>query len=224
MAELFLVRHGQAAFGTDNYDCLSPLGERQSRWLGEYFAERNLGFDRVYSGTLQRQRATVDAIGEGLGVVLDAETKPDFDEYDFAALVTRYREVSGAAAPPAGDHTAFYRLLKRALLAWAAGELGGDLRESWRDFRGRTAQAINGIQRGSAKGERVLAVSSGGPISAMLGTVLDLADAQAIELNLQLYNTSVSRLFFNDQRMVLAGFNAVPHLDTPARLDAITYG
>ena len=31
MAELFLVRHAQAAFGTDDYDRLTELGHRQAR-------------------------------------------------------------------------------------------------------------------------------------------------------------------------------------------------
>jgi phosphohistidine phosphatase SixA len=47
MAELVLVRHAQASFGADDYDKLSDLGWRQSRWLGEYFAERGAAFDHV---------------------------------------------------------------------------------------------------------------------------------------------------------------------------------
>jgi broad specificity phosphatase PhoE len=50
MAELYLVRHGQASFGTDNYDELSPTGYTQSRWLGEHFAQSALEFDRVVIG------------------------------------------------------------------------------------------------------------------------------------------------------------------------------
>ena len=38
MANLFLVRHGQASFGADDYDRLSPTGHEQSRLLGEYLA------------------------------------------------------------------------------------------------------------------------------------------------------------------------------------------
>ena len=44
MAELVLIRHGQASFGADDYDKLSDMGWRQSRWLGEYFAERGVGY------------------------------------------------------------------------------------------------------------------------------------------------------------------------------------
>ena len=49
-----MVRHAQASFGTDDYDRLSELGHRQSRWLGEYLAERQLTFARVVTGTLRR--------------------------------------------------------------------------------------------------------------------------------------------------------------------------
>ncbi len=34
MGTLYLVRHGQASFGSDDYDRLSPLGQRQSQRLG----------------------------------------------------------------------------------------------------------------------------------------------------------------------------------------------
>ena len=67
MALLFLVRHGQASFGTAHYDRLSDLGRQQSRWLGEYFAERGLRFKRVVAGTLQRQQDTASEILTGMG-------------------------------------------------------------------------------------------------------------------------------------------------------------
>ena len=39
MAELMVVRHAQASFGTDNYDKLSELGHRQSAVLGAYLKD-----------------------------------------------------------------------------------------------------------------------------------------------------------------------------------------
>jgi len=50
VAELYLVRHAQASFHSADYDCLSALGERQSRWLGEYFASRDIRFDVLVTG------------------------------------------------------------------------------------------------------------------------------------------------------------------------------
>ena len=66
MAELLLVRHAQASFHAADYDCLSPLGEQQSRWLGEHFAARGITFDAVVTGTLRRHQQTLEGIRHGL--------------------------------------------------------------------------------------------------------------------------------------------------------------
>jgi len=38
MAELYLIRHGQASFGAEDYDQLSSLGKTQCELLGAFFA------------------------------------------------------------------------------------------------------------------------------------------------------------------------------------------
>ncbi|EPM78754.1 hypothetical protein A249_34210, partial [Pseudomonas syringae pv. actinidiae ICMP 18804] len=38
MGSIYLIRHGQASFGADDYDVLSPVGIRQSRVLGAHLA------------------------------------------------------------------------------------------------------------------------------------------------------------------------------------------
>jgi broad specificity phosphatase PhoE len=58
MATIYLIRHGQASFGTEDYDRLSALGTRQAEVLGEYLRDHGIAFDAVYSGDLQRQRET----------------------------------------------------------------------------------------------------------------------------------------------------------------------
>ena len=62
MAELYLIRHAQASFGTSDYDRLSPLGCRQAGALGEYFRDCAIHFDAVYSGELERQRKTAKIV------------------------------------------------------------------------------------------------------------------------------------------------------------------
>ncbi len=44
MASLYLIRHGQASFGSDNYDQLSPLGQRQADVSGRFFCDTKLHF------------------------------------------------------------------------------------------------------------------------------------------------------------------------------------
>ena len=41
MGTLYLVRHGQASFGADDYDVLSPAGHEQAVRLGEYWRGRH---------------------------------------------------------------------------------------------------------------------------------------------------------------------------------------
>jgi broad specificity phosphatase PhoE len=45
MGNIYLVRHGQASFGAENYDQLSTLGQQQSQRLGEYFAQKGIQFE-----------------------------------------------------------------------------------------------------------------------------------------------------------------------------------
>ena len=68
MSEIYFVRHGQASLGARNYDQLSPLGWEQARWLGEYFRDRGLEFDRVVIGDMRRHRETLEGISAGMGL------------------------------------------------------------------------------------------------------------------------------------------------------------
>ena len=62
MATIYLIRHGQASFGAENYDQLSALGQRQADVTGEYFSRIGVKFDRMYSGDLSRQRETCERV------------------------------------------------------------------------------------------------------------------------------------------------------------------
>ena len=68
MGTLYLVRHGQASFGADDYDVLSAMGHQQSVRLGEYFQHRGVTFDAALTGTLNRQIQTLAGICQGMGV------------------------------------------------------------------------------------------------------------------------------------------------------------
>lgn len=62
MGTLYLVRHGQASFGADDYDQLSDLGRRQSVRLGVVAkllrALPNALFDKLLAGRLRKRRQT----------------------------------------------------------------------------------------------------------------------------------------------------------------------
>lgn len=221
MAELYLVRHGQASYGSDDYDRLSDLGWRQSRWLGEYFAERGIAFDRIVRGTLRRHAETLEGIGEGLGAAPAFDADAGLNEYDSLSLLrARYGELEGRQQ--GADRRAHFRMLREALYAWAEGALEGDAHETFDAFRARVLGALGAVRSARAS-ERILVVSSGGPISTMLGEVLGLAPRRIMDLNLQLRNASISEFRFNERAIHCVSFNNIPHLDRPDRTEALTY-
>jgi len=219
MAELVLVRHGQASFGAENYDKLSELGWRQSRWLGEYFAERGIEFDRVVRGSLRRHAETLVGIAEGAGRPIDGVEDARLNEYDAHALLNAH--LKGEAKPQGGDRREHFRILREAMYAWTDGTLEGALHEPFADFRNRVLAALAAARAGRAK--RVLVVSSGGPISTVLAQVLGMPLRGVVDLNLQTRNTGITELQAGASRIHCVSFNNVPHLDRPDRAGALTY-
>jgi broad specificity phosphatase PhoE len=225
MSELFLVRHAQASFGTDDYDRLSDLGHRQANWLGEHFRQRELEFDRVICGDMVRHRETASGILLGMGrESAEFETDPAWNEFDFQAIVSAYLEEHREEMPAPGASLAtFSRILRAALLAWAEDRLRAALPERWEHFDNRVRAGLSGLTGKTEDGSRILLISSGGAISTALRQVLDAPPRTMVHMNLQLRNSSVSHLFFNSKNIHFSGFNHVPHLDRPDRAGAVTY-
>lgn len=223
MAELYLVRHGQASFGADNYDQLSSLGRQQGQLLGEYFAEREIAFDHVLLGTMHRHRQTAEAICQGASEGASFTEHRGLNEYDFVALMNslgeEHHELKLLAKKGMKD---FYRALRQVLALWMEDRLKGPIPETWSEFQQRVAAARKHIQ--GLKGQRILAVSSGGVIAAMAQQTLGAPHAAVIALNMQINNCSFSRYFFNAESFHLATFNSIPYFDRADRSNFITYG
>jgi broad specificity phosphatase PhoE len=224
MAELYLVRHGQASFGAENYDELSPSGRTQSLWLGEYFAQAKVRFDRVVIGTMQRHRQTADGILSAMGdPQVEIAQDAGLNEYDFQAL---FAALGDQGLPQGLSATSskkdFYKGLRHVLQLWADDRLPGVVPETWHQFHARVERARLAIQR--TGGKRVLVVSSGGPIAVTAQQVLQAPAATAIALNMQLRNSSICQYVFNDTAMSLVSFNSVPHLERAERHEFVTYG
>lgn len=230
MADLFLVRHAQASFGTDDYDRLSDLGFQQSRWLGEALKARELSFDRIAMGSLRRHRETAETMLEAMGIDAPIEVLPGLNEYESFGILGAFEAAASEPLPviEKGDRRAHFRRLRDAMTAWRRGELdahggGVDGFEPWSAFESRVENA-RATLCDIAKGERVLAVSSGGPISQIVATTLDASHRAAIEMNLQIKNTAISQFVFSrNGGFFLSGFNAAPHLERPDRASAVTY-
>ncbi|MDA0981505.1 MAG: histidine phosphatase family protein [Proteobacteria bacterium] len=218
MAELILVRHAQASFGAADYDKLSDLGWRQSRWLGEHFAERGARFDHVVRGTLRRHAETLAGMGEGMGRVLQAKEDARLNEYDSHALLHAHTGGNGFQGADRREH---FRALREAMYAWTDGTLAGSAHEPFAAFRARVLAALDAVRAG--KGERALVISSGGPISTILAEVLKMPARGVVDLNLQTRNTGITELRAGERAIQCVSFNNIPHLDRPDRAGALTY-
>jgi broad specificity phosphatase PhoE len=223
MATLYLVRHGQASFAAENYDCLSELGRRQSVWLGEYFNERGIVFARAVCGTLERQRQTARAILDTMGSALNAAEHPGWNEYSGEALYKAYLGDEWVRARAKGDVRAVYRTMKAALAAWSEDKLQGPLPETWSDFGKRISAAMRSACADLPHEANVLAATSGGAIGRAIADLLQAPARTAIELNLQFRNSGFCEIFFSPRSMRLVSFNCVPHLERGDRRHAITY-
>lgn len=223
MALLFLVRHGQASFGSAHYDQLSERGRQQARWLGEYFAGRGLNFKRVYAGTLSRQQDTAREILGAMGAdAAQVEIHAGLDEYHSAPIYHAHTHGADAVAHQQSDYLGYWRTFKAAMQAWASGRLSG-VPETWEAFGERTAAALTVACEDLSREDAVLVVSSGGAICRAIAAVLDCPGETAIELNLQMRNSAFCELISSGGTLRLLSFNAIPHLDTPARRADITH-
>lgn len=222
MGTLYLVRHGQASFGADDYDQLSPLGQQQSVRLGAYFVAKGLRFDAALVGTLRRQTQTLAGICEGAGTPLEALPWPGLNEYDSAAVI---RAIHPAPLPRPDTPEAYrqhFRLLRDGLTQWMNGVVSPQGMPTYDAFVQGITSALDHVRR-QYHGGNVLLVSSGGPISTAVGHVLGTSPETTIELNLRIRNSSVTEFAFSPKRHMLVTYNTLPHLDAPEYREWVTF-
>ena len=230
-----LIRHGQASFGHDDYDRLSPLGIRQVRILARHLLDTEFRPDALYSGTLARQTATAQEVLSAYRTVgrdlPETELMSGFNEYDPNAIVTAMFPDMVKDDPSLKDDLAkmyaskasFKRVFEGAMLRWVSGEFDAPGVESWKDLKARVSGSIRSIMEKHGKGKTIAVFTSGGAIAASLSYVLGIPGEHAMWLNWQIINTSMTRFMYNEERITLAGFNSIAHLDLAGDPSLITY-
>jgi broad specificity phosphatase PhoE len=195
MGRLFLVRHAQASFLSQNYDQLSALGETQARHLGKYWARCGLVFKGVYAGPAQRHRRTAEIAG-----ICELEDG-----------------VQGA-----GDETqkraAFQRLFEVVVSLWVNGKLPLQKAESWQAFSDRVNRGLDRLFADAGKGADIGVFTSGGPIGVVMQRALHLSPQDTLQIMWMSRNSSYSEFLFSRDRFTLSSFNAYPHLQEDSLL------
>lgn len=221
MGTLYLVRHGQASFGAEDYDNLSPLGRQQAVRLGQYWRENGQAFDAVYRGTLRRHAQTLTGISQGLAWVLNGVQLAGLDEYDSHALIHCLHPEPLSKPDTPAKKSQHFRYLCDAMSQWMAGTIKPRGMPSWMEFYEGVGDALHQIRQQHV-GQNVLLISSGGPISAAVAMVMGSDPGVVIGLNMRLHNSAVTEFSFSTKRHSLKTFNSLSHLTSSEFKDWIT--
>lgn len=230
MGTLRLVRHGQASYGANNYDVLSPAGVAQAEALGRAWAARPTEIAAIYTGPMQRQRDTAThlvAAATAAGHALPAPIVLDeLAEYPAFELLARCLPQVVAAEPALRglidggkvDPALADRALWRVVDAWTQGTLDTGELETFAQFVARVERGVDAIiARHGRHGQVAVAVTSGGPIGVAARLALGLDARATVNLWRLVRNASVSELLWRqrDDRRELSvlAWNQIDHLD-----------
>jgi broad specificity phosphatase PhoE len=223
---LRLIRHGQARLGTDDYDRLSDLGRVQAQHLGARLAqERWAGTSNdpvVVSGSMRRHLQTLACLA------LAARSRADqsLNEYRLTELIQSAAAQAGRldlAVPearifddPVTHLQALLDWFPDVLAVWQQGRLSCPHNGTWEAFRERVLGPVDSWRRALQAGREVIVVSSAGVISAIAAELLGRPPTWQRELNVTLYNSSLTELVLSDEEQWRAArINCIRHLDQP---------
>lgn len=204
MGTIHLIRHGQASWGSDDYDQLSALGTDQATALGTSWEASGWAPTDAVAGGMKRHAQTaisvIDACG-GDGYDVDA----GWDEYDHLALA-RAHDSSAMGS----DSKAFQRTLNVAITGWMAGDDGPG--ESYAAFRSRVMASFDDVVAQAGSGRQIAVFTSGGPIALVASHLLTGDDSLFQRVNDVVINASVTTVIVGATGPRLLAFNETGHL------------
>jgi broad specificity phosphatase PhoE len=232
MGQIYLVRHGQASFGSADYDRLSPLGVEQSRVLGQWLGQRGQRFDSVVTGGMLRHRQTAEACMGALPQTLRTESAwladDGFNEYNHHEVLVRHQrafddpeEVKRFLRETPRGARAFQAIFEQAMTRWMSGEHDADYVETWLQFRERVVNAMLRVVAASDASQNIVVFTSGGPIASLCQHLLDVPDRGAATLSWSFVNCGLTKIFYRGDRLTLSYLNSYAHFET--QTDFITY-
>ncbi|SPL70652.1 histidine phosphatase family protein [Acinetobacter stercoris] len=203
MTTIYLVRHGQASFGAESYDKLSPNGELQARILGRFFQKILKDEPVVIAGSMQRHQQTAHLAMNECFPDTQVLTNNAWNEFNHQQVFAQYeprfeqpellkQEVAKEKSPRAY----LAKIFEGAIERWTGGDYHHEYDESWPHFKNRVETAMQNLCDELAKTQPRYAVvfTSGGVISVAVGKILELSINRTFALNWSIANTSMTTL------------------------------
>ena len=214
MGQVILVRHGQASWGSADYDVLSPTGEAQARLVGRVLAARGVTPDLVVRGAMRRHRQTAEGALEGGGWTGEVVVDEGWNEFDHLQMLALHP--SGAGEGEELTRARFQAWFEAATLRWTSGSHDHEYDESFADFGERVEAALRRtVDRLDGRGT-ALVFTSGGPVSWVASTLLGGGASVWTRLNPVTVNAALSKVVVGRRGCTLVSFNDHGHLENDA--------
>jgi broad specificity phosphatase PhoE len=234
MTDIYFIRHGQASFGSSNYDQLSELGLKQANILADYLIEMEAYFPVIFSGSLNRQIDTARIVLSKLkenDVGSQLVILPEFDEFDVSSFL------KANTADMIKEDPSFNEIIEKALFerqsfkdaiikilqCSLSEKYNGKGAETYQSFKNRIFKGIEKVIKKTGNQKKVAVFTSGGVLSVILQKATGLSDKQAINLVWEFANTSISVFFPEDGELKLKLDRSVVHLINKKETEILTY-
>ena len=215
MATIYLIRHGQASFGAENYDKLSELGCRQAHVAGEYFRDIGIHFDAVYSGDLSRQRETARLAIASQPAEVKHHIDPRFNEIQndeqlkclMPEVIKQNASVQALVEKGLSSSKDYQKVIDAVFNYWVSPACNDPRIQSWTEFSNGARQAIADVMQEQGSGKTVGIFTSGGTLATIVAQVLGLSGEQTYQLYEPIFNCSVTQLFYSRSKISLSYYN-----------------
>jgi broad specificity phosphatase PhoE len=215
VASIYLIRHGQASFGAENYDQLSPLGCRQAEVTGQYLRDAGIRIDTVYSGDLSRQRETASLAKAQLVDPPPHHIDARFNEIDndaqiehlLPAVLERRPELQSLVERGLSSSKDYQKIIEGVFNFWVSPECQHETLQSWEDYSSQVREGLRDLMVNEGAGKSVAVFTSGGTIATLVAQSLGLDGAHTYRFYEPIFNCSVTQLFYSGERVSLSYFN-----------------
>jgi len=220
MPTIWLLRHGKAGELLGDYDLLSEKGFQQARIVGREF--RHLApIQRLMSGSMRRQRETVQAFSETFGPVPEHTIDARWNEFNHVCVIQAAIQ-AGIQPPETASKEGFSSFFGNAMGRWASGQHDSDYTETYSHFQQRVVAALLELAGSLHSGETAVVATSGGVISAACRHLMGISPAAAFQLNTVLVNGGMTRIAVGRGRMSLVSLNQDLHLARSSEMVTLT--
>lgn len=215
MATIYLIRHGQASFGADNYDQLSELGQRQAVVTGEYLRDCGITLDAAYSGDLSRQRETASLALASQPKAVPHHIDARFNEIDNDAqikhLLPKVLEINPAiqALVDKGLSASkdYQKVIDAVFNYWVSPQCDEPAIQSWESYSTGAIDALQAVMDAQGSGKTIGVFTSGGTLATLVAHILGLPGEGTYQLYEPIVNCSVTQVFYNGSKVSLSYFN-----------------